>query len=235
MPLFGALFKGLRGVKRTHDLPILIEKMTTEANNSLLDEEDPIIRYRLRSGLLDAMFVKTLQKRLPTIKEKQKYILSLKKELHMASDELSKHTANKAEVAALAIGLKEMSINLDQHVEDFRRLGNKKLKEEAKKVHQKSKTQIEELGASIQSQQDLINGQLYLNQQKISRNQIFVFVSIFVNIICLFMCYSIYQNNLTQKDQIDALTQENSAMRLNIDKLQQTSTKETTKDSSPEQ
>ena len=114
MALFGPIFKALRGTRRAVKLPELIAAAEKEYETPLLETVTGSERFDLVVGLLDAnLYQKIVQEGLPSREFRKKYVRMLKEEFRMAKEELQAEPANRAEVVALAIGLKEMAVNID--------------------------------------------------------------------------------------------------------------------------
>jgi hypothetical protein len=131
MAIIGALFKAGRGIHRSAQLPDLIEAAERRASTPILDTISGVERFDVAVAIQDALLVRQAKTGPVSQAERKHYIRKLRKEYQMAKSDLESQPANRAEVAALAIGLKELALNLDEQVSRFRQQSEQQLRQHA--------------------------------------------------------------------------------------------------------
>jgi hypothetical protein len=156
----GAAVKIVRGVKRTNELPQLIQKNEQEINKHILQNYQGVRRYEIAERLLDAILIQQIiQQPYHSEHFKKNYILNLKKEFTMAQYELSKQNATREDIAKITIALREVALSLDESIKLFNI-----------KSQQELISNNEIFNQEIKNQTDIFNQNLKQSENNINKN-----------------------------------------------------------------
>lgn len=122
MAFTGAIFKVVKGVHRTFDLPKLIAELERDLQTSIPNRYRGVQRYEVTQTLAEARLISELSigRSNPKLVKKH-FIKTLRTELSMAEEDLAKIPATIADTAELGIAIRELAISLDEHVDEVYR------------------------------------------------------------------------------------------------------------------
>ncbi|MEZ4825088.1 MAG: hypothetical protein R3C61_02165 [Bacteroidia bacterium] len=136
LPL-GFLIRAGKGVNRGIELRQLIDEIEVLIETPILDAYSGVARFEAANLIQDAKISDFLETNPDKDRYRvfvERYIQELIKEFEMAASELEKQYANKAQIAALGIAIKEIALTLDDEIEEFRKKSTREIERFTKEL-----------------------------------------------------------------------------------------------------